>query len=193
MKKISILFLVVVLVLTFNAVTLADNKFGKTARFNVKWEVEPMFRFYVNNGFDQVGWENGDGYIGDSRKLQDYVFPTKSPNTSDYYKEEWISGERIRADIYANDWWRLQFEKPALRSNNDHSETVDVYSKIEWARLQDDSSYHVGNWRTSGYNISKDMGVYRFFWDLKVNYENFNTRYGTYQSTSDYKVTAWMY
>ncbi len=195
-------FLILALLIVFVAgsTVLASENHGGEVSFKVKWTVQPRIVFFVAKEGDPGDFEvfiNGKNNYGTGKKhvkLDPYIFEERTPGiigtTPFPYGMEEVDNEGTNdpddVDIYAivasNDWWKLEFQKPYLESNNDHYTTVPVYAKRS---LRDIKS---SNWSQTGYfagndYIQKDMGVYLMQWDLLVKYYNYHTRYGKYKNT----------
>lgn len=200
MRRTRFLILVVLLVCVSGSMVLADQHHGGEVRFNVKWTVQPSIVFFVakeGSPADFAAFLNGKSDFGTGKKhikLETFIFDEKIPGINasapSPYEMEEVDNEGINladdVDIVAlvasNDWWKLEFQKPHLESNNDHYTTVPVYAKRYFKDIT------ASNWSQTGYftgndNIQKDMGVYLMQWDLLVKYHNYHTRYGTYKNT----------
>lgn len=188
MKKLFGLALALMLVLSFGATAFADENYAGSVKFPVKWTVEPMITFSANFGIDFAHFANGQLTWG-NQSFSDYVFQTRVANYAQpWFGTEAIFGEPIYATVDSNDWWQLVFDKPYLVSDNDHATSVPVYAKRYlydyYTNLQTETDWMAGN-----DVIIKDLGIHDIMWDLKVEFNNWNTRYGNYEGIYSITVT----
>lgn len=200
LKRVGFLLLALLIFCLGGSAVLADEHHGGQVKFNVKWAVEPSIVFFVGTEAAPADFQffiNGKSDFGTGKKhvkLDAFVFEERIPGIHGAapfpYGVEEVDNEGINSsddvDIFAmvasNDWWKLEFEKPHLTSNNDHYTTVPVYAKRSFKDIT------AANWNQTGYftgndYIQKDMGVYLIQWDLLVKFHNYHTRYGQYKNT----------
>lgn len=156
-----------------------------TVNFNVQWIVDPILYFKV--GFDGNFVTAVDG---DTKTLQLYDFGQIAPAQNNMYENREVLGSRIQAWVWSNDMWRLDFNKPALVSNNNDNTAVDVLFNRRIKDMADANFVGETGW-LSGANdpIQSDMGAYAMEWDLKILYNYWHTRSGIYQNTFQFVVT----
>lgn len=188
MKKLFGLALAFMLVLSIGALAFADEHYAGSVNFPVKWTVEPMINFSASFGENYAYFSNGELVWGDPN-FSDYIFDTRVANYSQpWFGTEDIHGLPIFATVDSNDWWQLVLDKPYLVSDNDNYTTVPVLAK---RYLHD---YYTGattetDWMAGNDVIIKDLGVHDIMWDMKVQFNNWNTRYGNYENVYTITVT----
>lgn len=194
MEKRAAFLIALVLLFVIGGIVSADETPAGSVSFNVKWRAVPKIFFGVAyEGFgDYAAFKNGtvlDQWTTETT-FSDYVFQESEvedidENTDPYmdpYAEEKVCGPyRILAGVASNDWWKVEFIKPQLVSDNDHYTTVPVYARrllVEWPGSRSKTGWFTGN-----DVIQKDMGVYGIGWKLKILFKNWKTRYGNYSNT----------
>lgn len=190
MKKMFVLALAMMMVMMVAGAAMADEIPAGSVSFPVTWTVEPIIYFSVNFGDNYASFANGELTYGNP-EFSPYVFESRIANYGQaWFGTEEIMGDRIYAIVDSNDWWQLDFVKPRLNSDNDHQTSVPVYAK---RTLFD---YYTGqttetDWFAGNDKIKKDLGVHDIYWDMKVEFENWNTRYGNYENV--YTMTVFQF
>ena len=186
MKKLffAVLFFLFICIVASSA--LADENPSGDVSFEVKWNVEPVIQFMVSiDGGDTALFNDGVlNYSNSGSKIfSDYEFDSRTPDLDHLTIDtEEIYGSNVYASVASNDWWKVEFIKPALISDNDHYTTAPVYAYRELHDLAE-GKVTIKSWFTGNDTIQRDMGVYLMNWDLKIEYKNWHTRYGNYSNT----------
>lgn len=187
MKRIFVLMLVLTMVIGLGSIAMADEIPGGSVSFDVKWTVYPMIYFGVFSGEDLAVFENGELLFGND-EFADYIFEERTPELftwGEFFYEENIYGNGILAAVASNDNWKVQFNKPALVSDNDHFTAVPVYAERYLYDFYNDTESEKAEF-TGNDTIKKDVGAYYMYWDLHVKYQNWMTRAGNY--TAEYEI-----